>query len=108
MGRCGLARDAALYGVRCMHRASRTSFVIRALAMRVGSAVSSASYVRHILEHTSASGRIRRDTLLSPGRLALPPFPPPPFTFPPSARPIISGMHGCGWWVAGAALLMLA
>eukprot|EP00962_Isochrysis_galbana_P020170 scaffold5891_cov121-Isochrysis_galbana.AAC.1 len=47
----------------------------------------------------SASGRMRRDTLLSPGRLALPPFPPPPFTFPPGARPIISGMHGCGGWL---------
>eukprot|EP00962_Isochrysis_galbana_P003681 scaffold1044_cov120-Isochrysis_galbana.AAC.22 len=33
---------------------------------------------------------MRRDTLLSPGRLALPPFPPPPFTVSPGARPIIS------------------
>eukprot|EP00962_Isochrysis_galbana_P044169 scaffold17052_cov114-Isochrysis_galbana.AAC.3 len=39
---------------------------------------------------------MRRDTLLSPGRLALPPFSPPPFTVSPGARPIISGMHGCG------------
>eukprot|EP00962_Isochrysis_galbana_P024338 scaffold7450_cov99-Isochrysis_galbana.AAC.1 len=42
---------------------------------------------------------MRRDTLLSPGRLALPPFPPPPFTVSPGARPIISGMHGCGGWL---------
>eukprot|EP00962_Isochrysis_galbana_P020677 scaffold6058_cov159-Isochrysis_galbana.AAC.4 len=47
----------------------------------------------------SASGRTRRDTLLSPGRLALPPFSPLPFTFPPGARPFISGMHGCGGWL---------
>eukprot|EP00962_Isochrysis_galbana_P013093 scaffold3743_cov120-Isochrysis_galbana.AAC.2 len=39
---------------------------------------------------------MRWDTLLSPGRLALPPFSPPPFTVSPGARPIISGMHGCG------------
>eukprot|EP00962_Isochrysis_galbana_P032484 scaffold10678_cov92-Isochrysis_galbana.AAC.1 len=38
----------------------------------------------------SASGRMRRDTLLSPGRLALPPFPAPPLTISPGARPIIS------------------
>eukprot|EP00962_Isochrysis_galbana_P044066 scaffold16967_cov113-Isochrysis_galbana.AAC.1 len=42
---------------------------------------------------------MRRDTLLSPGRLALPRFPPPPFTVSPGARPIISGMHGCGGWL---------
>eukprot|EP00962_Isochrysis_galbana_P009871 scaffold2738_cov90-Isochrysis_galbana.AAC.4 len=38
----------------------------------------------------SASGRMRRDTLLSPGRLALPTFSPPPLTISPGARPIIS------------------
>eukprot|EP00962_Isochrysis_galbana_P010558 scaffold2922_cov125-Isochrysis_galbana.AAC.1 len=38
-------------------------------------------------------------TLLSPGRLAWPPFPPPPLTVSPGARPIISGMHGCGGWL---------
>eukprot|EP00962_Isochrysis_galbana_P011849 scaffold3344_cov138-Isochrysis_galbana.AAC.12 len=37
-----------------------------------------------------ASGRMRQDTLLSSGGLASPPFPPPPFTFCPGARPIIS------------------
>eukprot|EP00962_Isochrysis_galbana_P053207 scaffold24658_cov113-Isochrysis_galbana.AAC.3 len=44
---------------------------------------------------------MRRDTFLSPGGLALPPFSLPPFTFtvPPGARPIISGMHGCGGWL---------
>eukprot|EP00962_Isochrysis_galbana_P038402 scaffold13629_cov101-Isochrysis_galbana.AAC.8 len=47
----------------------------------------------------NASGRMRRGTLLSPGILALPPFPPPPFTVPPGARPIISGLHGCGGWL---------
>eukprot|EP00962_Isochrysis_galbana_P000022 scaffold5_cov112-Isochrysis_galbana.AAC.8 len=38
----------------------------------------------------SASGRMRQDTLLSSGGLASLPFPPPPFTFSPGARPIIS------------------
>eukprot|EP00962_Isochrysis_galbana_P020343 scaffold5925_cov122-Isochrysis_galbana.AAC.6 len=33
----------------------------------------------------SASGRMRRDTLLSPGGLALPPFSLPPFTVSPGA-----------------------
>eukprot|EP00962_Isochrysis_galbana_P010525 scaffold2908_cov105-Isochrysis_galbana.AAC.9 len=46
-----------------------------------------------------ASGRMRQDTLLSSGGLASPPFPPPPFTFSPGARPIMSGMHGCGGWL---------
>eukprot|EP00962_Isochrysis_galbana_P028057 scaffold8849_cov101-Isochrysis_galbana.AAC.8 len=46
----------------------------------------------------SASGRMRRDTLLSPGRLALPPFSSPPFTISPGARPIISGP---GWGYDG-------
>eukprot|EP00962_Isochrysis_galbana_P045753 scaffold18135_cov116-Isochrysis_galbana.AAC.4 len=31
---------------------------------------------------------MRQDTLLSSGGLASPPFPPPPFTFSPGARPI--------------------
>eukprot|EP00962_Isochrysis_galbana_P013458 scaffold3819_cov107-Isochrysis_galbana.AAC.1 len=44
--------------------------------------------VKKKLSVRSASGRMRRDTLLSPGRLALPPFPPPPFTISPGARPI--------------------
>eukprot|EP00962_Isochrysis_galbana_P037727 scaffold13253_cov140-Isochrysis_galbana.AAC.1 len=44
----------------------------------------------HLYLGERASGRMRRDTLLSPGRLALPPFPPPPFTISPGARPIIS------------------
>eukprot|EP00962_Isochrysis_galbana_P006757 scaffold1821_cov98-Isochrysis_galbana.AAC.1 len=52
-----------------------------------------------IRRKTGASGRMRRDTLLSPGRLALPPLSPPPFTVPPGARPIISGLHGCGGWL---------
>eukprot|EP00962_Isochrysis_galbana_P023606 scaffold7141_cov107-Isochrysis_galbana.AAC.2 len=52
-----------------------------------------------ILRHLSASGRMRRDTLLSLGRLEhCPPF-PPPLTISPGARPIISGMHGCGGWL---------
>eukprot|EP00962_Isochrysis_galbana_P011951 scaffold3363_cov122-Isochrysis_galbana.AAC.4 len=36
-----------------------------------------------MVRRLSAGGRMRRDTLLSPGRLALPPFPPPPFTISP-------------------------
>eukprot|EP00962_Isochrysis_galbana_P045509 scaffold17933_cov93-Isochrysis_galbana.AAC.1 len=46
-----------------------------------------------------ASGRMRQDTLLSSCGLATPPFPPPPFTFSPGARPILSGVHGCGGWL---------
>eukprot|EP00962_Isochrysis_galbana_P002609 scaffold711_cov105-Isochrysis_galbana.AAC.1 len=44
---------------------------------------------------------MRQDTLLllSSGGLASPLFPPPPFTFSPGARPIISGVHGCGGWL---------
>eukprot|EP00962_Isochrysis_galbana_P017537 scaffold5040_cov95-Isochrysis_galbana.AAC.2 len=44
---------------------------------------------------------MRQDTLLllSSGGLALPPFSPLPFTFSPGARPIISGLHGCGGWL---------
>eukprot|EP00962_Isochrysis_galbana_P013351 scaffold3801_cov124-Isochrysis_galbana.AAC.21 len=48
-----------------------------------------------------ASGRMRQDTLLllSSGGLASPPFSPLPFTSSPGARPIISGLHGCGGWL---------
>eukprot|EP00962_Isochrysis_galbana_P028142 scaffold8867_cov118-Isochrysis_galbana.AAC.12 len=47
---------------------------------------------------------MRRDTLLSPGRLALPSLSLPPFTFPPGARPMayhIRHIHirGCGGWL---------
>eukprot|EP00962_Isochrysis_galbana_P034477 scaffold11684_cov122-Isochrysis_galbana.AAC.8 len=42
---------------------------------------------------------MRRDTLLSPGRLALPPFPPPPLPFPP-ARDLLSQALGGGTGVA--------
>eukprot|EP00962_Isochrysis_galbana_P005421 scaffold1470_cov118-Isochrysis_galbana.AAC.3 len=46
---------------------------------------------------SASSGRMRQDTLyyrLSSGGLALPPLSPPPFTFSPGARPIISGNGG--------------
>ena len=44
---------------------------------------------------------MRQDTLLllSSGGLASPPLSPLPFTFSPGARPIISGLHGCGGWL---------
>ena len=44
---------------------------------------------------------MRQDTLLllSSGGLASPPFSPLPFTSSPGARPIISGLHGCGGWL---------
>eukprot|EP00962_Isochrysis_galbana_P018049 scaffold5192_cov114-Isochrysis_galbana.AAC.3 len=44
---------------------------------------------------------MRQDTLLllSSGGLASPPLSPLPFTSSPGARPIISGLHGCGGWL---------
>eukprot|EP00962_Isochrysis_galbana_P059508 scaffold33151_cov108-Isochrysis_galbana.AAC.4 len=41
--------------------------------------------LRKKLSIRSASGRMRRDTLLSPGGLALSPFSLPPFTVSPGA-----------------------
>eukprot|EP00962_Isochrysis_galbana_P002386 scaffold637_cov118-Isochrysis_galbana.AAC.1 len=44
---------------------------------------------------------MRQDTLLllSSDGLASPPLSPLPFTSCPGARPIISGVHGCGGWL---------
>eukprot|EP00962_Isochrysis_galbana_P016663 scaffold4771_cov129-Isochrysis_galbana.AAC.12 len=41
--------------------------------------------IKKKLSIRSASGRMRRDTLLSPSGLALPPFSLPPFPVPPGA-----------------------
>eukprot|EP00962_Isochrysis_galbana_P025312 scaffold7776_cov107-Isochrysis_galbana.AAC.1 len=62
-------------------------------------------FKRKKLSIRSASGRMRRDTLLSPGILALPPLSPPPFTISPGARPIISVRFARLWGMAGPCAL---